>query len=87
MPSSEIIATLMARIEPLQEWLCEEAAEACEEARHLDAGTQERAYWHIGYHAALTDIAVLLAEQHPRTSDTTRPYPAVAQDAGSSRSA
>jgi hypothetical protein len=84
MPSSEIVATLMARIEPLQAWLCEEAAEACEAARHLDSGTQERAYWHIGYHAALTDIAAMLAEQRVRSPDTTRPCLAVAQDAGNS---
>lgn len=87
MPSSEIIATLMERIEPLQNWLCEEAAQACGEARHLDAGTQERTYWHIGYHAALTDIAALLAEQRERKSDMTKPYLAVAQDAGNSRPA
>ena len=87
MPSSDIIATLMSRIEPLQAWLCEEAAEACESGRHLDAGTQERAYWHIGYHAALTDIAALLAEQRAHTSGTTMPCFSAAQDAGNSRPA
>lgn len=84
MPGPELIETLQARIEPLGTWLRAEAAEACEDARHLDAGTQERAYWHIGYHAALTDIAALLAEQRVRTSDTSSRCPATAPDAGSS---
>lgn len=84
MPSPELIETLKSRIEPLGTWLREEAAEACEGAKHLDAGTQERAYWHIGYHAALTDIAELLAEQRARTSDTSSLCLAAALDAGNS---
>jgi hypothetical protein len=40
----------------LRDWLKENAPECCEEQRHLDAGTPERAYWHYGYLCALHDI-------------------------------
>lgn len=87
MRSPELIDTLKSRIEPLGTWLREEAAEACERARHLDAGTQERAYWHIGYHAALTDIAELLGQERARRSDTSSSCRAAAPDAENSHSA
>jgi len=42
--------------EGLRKWLKENAPECCDEQRHLDAGTPERAYWHYGYLCALDDV-------------------------------
>jgi nucleoside 2-deoxyribosyltransferase len=37
---------------------------ACIEQRHLDAGTDERTYWHYGYASALKDIVRILQSTH-----------------------
>lgn len=44
----------------IREWLDEAAPLAAVEQRHLDEGSPERAYWHHGYQAALTDVIDML---------------------------
>ncbi len=48
----------------IQRWLDTHAPYAETEQKQLDAGTAERAYWHHGYQAALTDILNLLTSDH-----------------------
>jgi len=44
------------RIEELAVWLDQENATRLIEQKHLDAGTVERLYWHLGYFQALNDV-------------------------------
>ena len=54
-----MIKVVEQRIVATQSWLSKNAPEVEVEQRHLDEGTQERAYWHFGYLMALRDIARL----------------------------
>ena len=54
------MALLQSRRDHIREWLETEAPYAAFDQKHLDADTPERAYWHHGYQAALTDILNLL---------------------------
>lgn len=49
-------APIKTRREAILQWLDEMAPFAEIDQRHLDADTPERAYWHLGYQAALTDV-------------------------------
>ncbi len=60
MLDREKIKLLLHRRDSIREWLDDEAPFAAADQRHLDADTPERAYWHHGYQAALTDILELL---------------------------
>lgn len=61
MSDTSKAALLRQRRDNIREWLDEEAPYAEVDQRHLDAHTPERAYWHHGYQAALTDILAMLA--------------------------
>jgi hypothetical protein len=54
------MALLERRRDGIREWLDEEAPYTECDQRHLDANTPERAYWHHGYQAALSDVLALL---------------------------
>ena len=58
------IALLERRRDKIREWLEDEAPQAASDQKHLEIASPERAYWHHGYQAALTDIIDLL---HPAT--------------------
>ena len=60
------VTMLRQRRDNIREWLEEEAPYTDVDQRHLDAHTPERAYWHHGYKAALSDIMALLALQGER---------------------
>jgi hypothetical protein len=68
------IALLQQRRDGIRQWLAEEAPYAASDQRHLDASTPERAYWHYGYQAALTDIIDLLTptDRKSDNADTSR---------------
>jgi len=51
---------LNSRRRDLAEWLSEHAPNCRDEQRHLDAETNERAYWHYGYMVAMSDVLALL---------------------------
>ena len=55
------VTMLRQRRDKIREWLAEEAPYTDVDQRHLDAHTPERAYWHHGYQAALSDIMAMLA--------------------------
>lgn len=59
--SKAALLLLRQRRDNIREWLDEEAPYTEVDQRHLDAHTPERAYWHHGYQAALTDVMAMLA--------------------------
>jgi hypothetical protein len=64
MSDSNKMAVLLTRRDSIREWLDEAAPYAAFDQRHLDADTPERAYWHHGYQAALSDVLDLLTADH-----------------------
>jgi hypothetical protein len=67
------ISVLKQRRDGIREWLDLEAPFAEVDQRHLDANTPERAYWHLGYQTALSDIIHLLGDRCQKTgSEDTR---------------
>lgn len=67
------VAMLRQRRDNIREWLDEEAPYTEVDQRHLDAHTPERAYWHHGYQAALTDIMSMLALEDGKTGTSGIP--------------
>jgi hypothetical protein len=63
------IALLEQRRDDIRGWLNEEAPFTAFDQKHLDANSPERAYWHHGYQAALTD-ALRLLDARERRSDS-----------------
>lgn len=73
MPQQTKVAMLRQRRDNIREWLDEEAPYTEVDQRHLDAHTPERAYWHHGYQAALTDIMAMLALEGEKTDTSGIP--------------
>ncbi len=73
MPHTSTVALLRQRRDNIREWLDEEAPYTEVDQRHLDAHTPERAYWHHGYQAALTDVMAMLALEDERTGTSGIP--------------
>jgi hypothetical protein len=67
------VSMLRQRRDNIREWLEEEAPYTDVDQRHLDAHTPERAYWHHGYQAALTDIMAMLALEDGKTDTSGIP--------------
>lgn len=57
-----VLDVLERRAALVEQWLDDEAPYARFDQSHLDAGTPERAYWHLGYLAALRDAAARLTD-------------------------
>ena len=57
------IATIERRIRDLSAWLKQNAPKCGAEQKHLEEGSQERAYWHHGYMVALRDTIRILTGQ------------------------
>ncbi len=66
----KISARLRDRIEDIRQWLADEAPYISGDQKHLDEHTPERAYWHHGYQAALTDVLDLTDDQLSQTRGT-----------------
>lgn len=69
MTFSRVMETIDARLRALDEWADDHAGEARSQQSHLDEGTAERTYWHLGYRAALSDASALLATAHHDSED------------------
>ena len=70
----EIADEIRAKRDAIARELSEIAPYACFDQRHLDANTPERAYWHLGYCAALDDVLRRLSasvSQKPDSEDTS----------------
>jgi hypothetical protein len=46
-----------------ESWLREKHPEVFSEQKHLDEGSEQRAYWHYGYMVALRDVLRMQDEQ------------------------
>lgn len=44
------------RAETIREWIADECPMILADQKHLDANSEQRAYWHYGYLAALQDV-------------------------------
>ena len=64
MSDHTTMALLLSRRDSIRQWLESEAPYAAFDQKHLDADTPERAYWHHGYQAALSDVLNLLKGPH-----------------------
>lgn len=60
MEKTNLTALLETRRSKLAEWLENHAPECKTEQKHLDAGTEERTYWHFGYLVAIRDVLALI---------------------------
>jgi hypothetical protein len=58
--SAKINSALLRRRDDIRAWLDEEAPYTTSDQKHLDANSPERAYWHHGYQAALSDVIDML---------------------------
>jgi hypothetical protein len=54
------IALLERRRDDIRDWLEDEAPHTAFDQKHLEVASDERAYWHHGYQAALNDVIDLL---------------------------
>jgi len=57
------------RIEQVSEWLEGTAPLCASEQKHLEEGSQERAYWHYGYVVALREVLRLLTTGSTEVAD------------------
>jgi len=64
------ISAVEKRAGDLQEWLQKNAPASLAEQKHLDEGTQERAYWHYGYMVALRDVLRFLTDSESSSAET-----------------
>lgn len=71
---------IVDRIAQLEAWLEEAAPYARFDQRHLDAHTPEQAYWHLGYHRALSDVVGLIKGETAGSADTANPSPPADSD-------
>ena len=55
MKNTDAQSMMADRAQGLERWLDDQAPYLRFDQRHLDAGSLEQAYWHLGYHAALRD--------------------------------
>ena len=72
--SSSIADEIRAKRDAVKRELADISPYAFTDQRHLDANTPERAYWHLGYCAALSDVLRRLngdVSQSPGSADTS----------------
>jgi hypothetical protein len=73
MSDNKAFSLLLRRRDGIREWLDDEAPYTAHDQRHLEADTAERAYWHHGYQAALTDVLEMLSTADERYGSAGRP--------------
>ena len=76
MTKQMTVSTIETRIRELDRWLEDEAPYARFDQHHLDAGTPVRAYWHLGYAAALRDVLALVNDETEDKRDNASRFPA-----------
>jgi hypothetical protein len=70
---AEITSAIRARMQGIREWMADEAPYVTADQRHLYENTPERAYWHYGYQAALTDVLSLIERRFNEEGRSPRP--------------
>lgn len=56
MANSDLDVLIRKRIEALADWFRQQDTACLADQKHLDAGSVERLYWHLGYYEALNDV-------------------------------
>ena len=75
MNDERTYSRIVERLAQLEAWLDDAAPYARFDQRHLDAHTPEQAYWHLGYHRALSDVIGLIDGETEGSADTASPSP------------
>lgn len=75
MTDERTYAQIAGRVAQLDAWLEQEAPYAQFDQRHLDPHTPEQAYWHLGYHRALSDVLGLIKDETGGSAGTASPPP------------
>ena len=75
MTDSSSFSLMEVRIAQLEVFLEDEAPYARFDQRHLDPNSPEKAYWHLGYRAALVDALALLRNEAAGTDGTSNQFP------------
>jgi len=73
MSYSRELSMIEQRRDTIREWLDEEAPYAAADQKNLDAHTPERAYWHFGYQAALSDVLGLFTTADENAGNVDNP--------------
>lgn len=73
MLDREALSLMVERRDAIVEWLEEQAPYTAVDQKHLDSHTAERAYWHYGYQAALTDILNLIGQENRAYGSAGKP--------------
>lgn len=74
------VAALERRLHEIAAWLDQMAPYAQFDQRHLDAGTPEQAYWHLGYMTAMRDVLQHFKDEAECSTDISNPIPAAGPD-------
>jgi len=80
MKDGQTYSLIAERTRELALWLERESPYVQFDQRHLDGGSPQQAYWHLGYLAALHDVLGLLRGESGHTLDTTNPSPSDGPD-------
>jgi len=75
MSDHHTYALIEERTRELTLWLEHESPYVQFDQQHLDRGSQQQAYWHLGYVSALRDVLGLLKDETARKPDTTSSPP------------
>ena len=75
MSNKRPVDLIAKRILQLESWLEDAAPYVPFDQRHLDSGTPEQAYWHLGYRAALIDVLAELTGETAYTPDSATRSP------------
>lgn len=81
MTDQETRNVIADRIRQLGSWLEECAPYAQHDQRHLDGGTPEQAYWHLGYRSSLLDVLAFIENCDGSRQDSTSRSPPADPDA------
>jgi hypothetical protein len=81
MTNPDTLSEISARIRQLGIWLEDAAPHVQNEQRHLDGGSPEQAYWHLGYRSGLTDVLAFIESCRENKSDNANRSPAADPDA------
>lgn len=73
MAKETAISAIESRVTGLQQWLEDRAPYARFDQRHLDGGSVEQAYWHLGYETALRDALGLIEDPTTDSDDKSNP--------------
>lgn len=75
MSSDQTYSRIEKRAQELAGWLEQESPYVQFDQLHLDGGSPQQAYWHLGYLSALSDVLDLLRDGTAHTPGTSSSFP------------